>query len=71
MTAQSHTDRFIFEIMKARGSETHSLLITEFVSVITRSPVVTWTVYHPLGFGIVQIAGTLETGPSTAGSDSA
>lgn len=57
--------------MEDEGSETHSLLITEFVSVITKSRIVTWTIYHPLGFGIVQIAGTWETGPSTAGSDSA
>lgn len=57
--------------MKGGPSETHSLLITEFVSVITKSHIVAWTIYYPLGFGIVQIAGTWETGPSTAGSDSA
>lgn len=57
--------------MKGRGSETHSLLITEFVSVKTKSHIVTWTIYHSLGFGIVQIAGTWETGPYIAGSDNA
>lgn len=44
--------------MEDEGSETHSFLITVFVSVITKSRIVTWTIYHPLGFGIVQIAGT-------------
>lgn len=63
-------EKFITEFMNGEVLKLIVVLITEFVSVIAES------YFHQnflssLGFGIAQIPGTWETGPFTAGSDSA